>query len=88
LSKQADQHLDFDIDLAKSDSKENIFYYIQYAHARIFSLEQKYVEMYPGLGTSIEAIEKIFMINATLLFMKYLNIQKLLINLQECFSLI
>ena len=58
LSKQADQHLDFDINLAKSDSKENIFYYIQYAHARIFSLEQKYVEMYPGLGTSIEAIEK------------------------------
>ena len=42
LSKQADQHLDFDIDLAKSDSKENIFYYIQYAHARIFSLEEKY----------------------------------------------
>jgi arginyl-tRNA synthetase len=58
LSKQADQHLDFDINLAKSDSKENIFYYIQYAHARIFSLEQKYVEMYPRLGTSIEAIEK------------------------------
>ena len=25
LSKQADQHLDFDLDLAKSDSKENIF---------------------------------------------------------------
>ena len=42
LSKQADQHLDFDIDLAKSDSKENIFYYIQYAHARIFSLEKKF----------------------------------------------
>ncbi|NCX74644.1 MAG: arginine--tRNA ligase [Proteobacteria bacterium] len=28
LSKQADQHLDFDLDLAKADSKENIFYYI------------------------------------------------------------
>ncbi len=42
LSKQADQHLDFDLDLAKSDSKENIFYYIQYAHARIFSIEDKY----------------------------------------------
>ena len=41
LSKQADQHLDFDLDLAKSDSKENIFYYIQYAHARIISLEDK-----------------------------------------------
>ena len=58
LSKQADQHLDFDLDLAKSDSKENIFYYIQYAHARIFSLEQKYKEMYPKLDTNIEAIEK------------------------------
>ena len=44
LSKQSDQHLDFDIDLAKSDNKENIFYYIQYAHARIFSLEEKYYE--------------------------------------------
>ena len=58
LSKQADQHLDFDLDLAKSDSKENIFYYIQYAHARIFSLEQKYKKMYPKLDTNIEAIEK------------------------------
>ena len=42
LSKQADQHLDFDLDLATSDSKENMFYYIQYAHARIFSLLNKY----------------------------------------------
>lgn len=42
LSKQADQHLDFDLNLAKADSKENIFYYIQYAHARICSLLKKY----------------------------------------------
>ena len=48
LSRQADQHLDFDIDLAKSDSKENIFYYIQYAHARIFSLEKKFNENNQG----------------------------------------
>ena len=48
LSKQADQHLDFDINLAKSDSKENIFYYIQYAHARIFSLEKKFKENNKG----------------------------------------
>ena len=48
LSKQADQHLDFDIDLAKSDSKENIFYYIQYAHARIVSLEKKFYENNQG----------------------------------------
>ena len=58
LSKQADQHLDFDLDLAKSDSKENIFYYIQYAHARIFSLEKKYKEMNPDLDINVEAIEE------------------------------
>jgi arginyl-tRNA synthetase len=44
LSKQADQHLDFDLDLAKADSKENMFYYIQYAHARICSLHKKYMD--------------------------------------------
>ncbi|HEX5694118.1 MAG TPA: arginine--tRNA ligase, partial [Arenimonas sp.] len=33
-----DQHLDFDLDLAKSRSNENPVYYIQYAHARICSL--------------------------------------------------
>ena len=58
LSKQADQHLDFDLDLAKSDSKDNIFYYIQYAHARIFSLEKKYKEMNPDLDINVEAIEE------------------------------
>ena len=41
LSKQTDQHLDFDLDLAVSSKKENMYYYIQYAHARISSLEKK-----------------------------------------------
>ncbi len=59
LSKQADQHLDFDIDLAKSDSKENIFYYIQYAHARIFSLEQKFNESNQGKKISSVTEESI-----------------------------
>ncbi len=44
LSKQADQHLDFDLDLAKADNKENMFYYIQYAHARICSLQKRYMD--------------------------------------------
>jgi len=39
--RKSDQHLDFDLDLAKSQSNENPVYYIQYAHARICSvLEQ------------------------------------------------
>ena len=57
LSKQADQHLDFDIDLAKSDNKENIFYYIQYAHARICSLQNKFMEDNASLPNSSIEIE-------------------------------
>ena len=57
LSKQADQHLDFDLDLAKSDSKENIFYYIQYAHARIVSLEEKFLANYPSVEKDVKSIE-------------------------------
>jgi arginyl-tRNA synthetase len=33
-----DQHLDFDLELAKSHSKDNPVYYVQYAHARIARL--------------------------------------------------
>lgn len=36
--RKSDQHLDFDLDLAKSQSNENPVYYIQYAHARISSV--------------------------------------------------
>ncbi|MSQ58185.1 MAG: arginine--tRNA ligase [Betaproteobacteria bacterium] len=35
LARKSDQHLDFDLDLAKSRSNDNPVYYIQYAHARI-----------------------------------------------------
>ena len=48
VTRRSDQHLDFDVDLAKSRSNENPVYYIQYAHARICSvfrqLEQKGLE--------------------------------------------
>ena len=35
LTKNKDQHLDFDLDIAISTNKNNPVYYIQYAHARI-----------------------------------------------------
>lgn len=38
VMRKSDQHLDFDLDLAKSQSNENPVYYIQYAHARIHSV--------------------------------------------------
>ncbi len=33
-----EQHLDFDMDLAKSESSDNPVYYLQYAHARVCSV--------------------------------------------------
>ena len=36
--RKPDQHMDFDLDLAKSQSSDNPVYYIQYAHARICSV--------------------------------------------------
>ncbi|WP_303908850.1 arginine--tRNA ligase [Thiohalomonas denitrificans] len=38
VSRKCEQHLDFDLDLAKSQSNDNPVYYIQYAHARICSV--------------------------------------------------
>lgn len=36
--RKSDQHFDFDLDLAKSQSNDNPVYYIQYAHARVCSV--------------------------------------------------
>ncbi|WP_369599928.1 arginine--tRNA ligase [Hahella sp. SMD15-11] len=44
VTRKADQHLDFDLDLAKSQSKDNPVYYIQYAHARVCSVHRKLTE--------------------------------------------
>jgi arginyl-tRNA synthetase len=38
ITRRSDQHLDFDLDLAKSESNDNPVYYVQYAHARICSV--------------------------------------------------
>ncbi|HEY5624335.1 MAG TPA: arginine--tRNA ligase [Gammaproteobacteria bacterium] len=41
VSRSNDQHLDFDLELAKTQSNDNPIYYIQYAHARVASLLRK-----------------------------------------------
>lgn len=38
VMRKHEQHLDFDLDLATSQSKDNPVYYVQYAHARICSI--------------------------------------------------
>ena len=41
VSRSNDQHLDFDLELAKVQSNDNPVYYIQYAHARVASMLQR-----------------------------------------------
>ncbi|HHJ16334.1 MAG TPA: arginine--tRNA ligase [Gammaproteobacteria bacterium] len=38
VMRKCEQHMDFDLDLAKSQSSDNPIYYIQYAHARVASV--------------------------------------------------
>ncbi len=44
VSRSNDQHLDFDLELAKTQSNDNPVYYVQYAHARIASMLRKLVD--------------------------------------------
>ncbi len=41
LKRHTNQHLEFDLELAKKETPENPVYYIQYAHARINSVMEK-----------------------------------------------
>jgi arginyl-tRNA synthetase len=54
VMRKCEQHMDFDLDLAKSESSDNPVYYIQYAHARVVSvmrqLEEKNLSWDPQQG--------------------------------------
>lgn len=52
VMRKNEQHMDFDLELAKSQSNENPVYYIQYAHARICSVFRQLAEK--SLTHSIE----------------------------------
>jgi len=52
--RSADTHLDFDLDLAVSQSNENPVYYAQYAHARISSILRQGKEQGIELGDSLD----------------------------------
>jgi len=47
VMRKCEQHMDFDLDLAKSQSSDNPVYYIQYAHARICSVIRQLDDKYP-----------------------------------------
>ena len=44
VMRSNDQHLDFDLELAKSQTNDNPVYYIQYAHARICRVAEQLAE--------------------------------------------
>ena len=44
VMRSNDQHLDFDLELAKARSNDNPVYYIQYAHARVASVKRQLAE--------------------------------------------
>ncbi len=48
VMRRSEQHMDFDLDLAKSNTTDNPVYYVQYAHARIASVMRKAQEQ--GIG--------------------------------------
>ncbi len=53
VMRKCEQHLDFDLDLAKSQSSDNPVYYVQYAHARVSSVLRQAVEK----GIAVEITE-------------------------------
>jgi arginyl-tRNA synthetase len=55
VQRKPDQHLDFDLDLAKSQSNDNTVYYVQYAHARICSV----FDLARGRGMAPEDLDSV-----------------------------
>jgi arginyl-tRNA synthetase len=54
LMRKADSHLEFDLDLATKQSQENPVYYVQYANARLASIQKQAV----AKGVSRVALDK------------------------------
>ena len=56
VMRKCEQHLDFDLDLAKSQSSDNPVYYVQYAHARVCAVlrqaADKGLHVEPSAGVS------------------------------------
>lgn len=56
VMRKCEQHMDFDLDLAKSQSSDNPVYYVQYAHARIHAVlrqaADKGLDVAPSDGTA------------------------------------
>ena len=52
VMRKTEQHMDFDLDLAREQSNDNPVYYLQYAHARICSVKRQCADK--GINLAIE----------------------------------
>ncbi|HBR13933.1 MAG TPA: arginine--tRNA ligase [Candidatus Omnitrophica bacterium] len=98
LMRHIEAHLDFDLELAKKETPENPVYYIQYAHARIHSINKKAESVSLAAKESgfsrlkeeegIDLIKKLGIFPDTLMFCYYqLDPFPLVIYLQELATL-
>jgi arginyl-tRNA synthetase len=55
LSRSHDQHLEFDLELARSQSNDNPVFYVQYAHARVAAVFRQAAER--GLAFDTAAVD-------------------------------
>ena len=55
--RKSEQHMDFDLELAKSRSNDNPVFYIQYAHARVCSVFRQLAEKRLSRETDLERLD-------------------------------
>lgn len=84
VMRKSDQHLDFDLDLAKSQSNDNPVYYIQYAHARICSV----LEQWGGDTATLTNVDTNLLANASelALLQRLIDFPDIIIAAAEEFS--
>ncbi|HAY45959.1 MAG TPA: arginine--tRNA ligase [Gammaproteobacteria bacterium] len=59
VQRKSEQHMDFDLDLAKSQTNENPLYYVQYAHARICSVFRQATERGIDYDSSVDGLSEL-----------------------------
>ncbi|MBI3786521.1 MAG: hypothetical protein HY270_24290 [Deltaproteobacteria bacterium] len=62
LTRKADSHLEFDLELAKKQSADNPVFYVQYAHARVCSLFRQAasagVDLKPAAASHLDTLNE------------------------------
>lgn len=59
VMRKADQHMDFDLSLAREESSDNPVYYVQYAHARVCSVEKQCADQQLNIDLQNPQLDKL-----------------------------